>query len=63
LRKAACDVTGSQTERKVEFNSVGSGDSRGGFGEEVPEEHRKLARKSDGQGNLVWSDFSIPKPK
>jgi hypothetical protein len=30
---------------------------------EVPEEHRKLARKSDGNGKMIWSDFSISIPK
>jgi hypothetical protein len=29
---------------------------------DVPDEHRKQARKPDSKGNLVWSDFSIPKP-
>jgi hypothetical protein len=33
-----------------------------GMIKDVPDEHRKQARKPDSKGNLVWSDFSIPKP-
>jgi hypothetical protein len=32
-----------------------------GMTKEVPEEHKQEARKRDSKGNLVWSDFSIPK--